>query len=137
MSTEQIDLRAVVDRLEALDADQDHVGGECFIADYLQRAGCQRLNPDATVYGLTLHQTMKLLKDWGCPAFDPAQTPRGLNTPNVLPPVRCPLLIATPDPLGRLRAAERTSHLTDKNGQMEYELADGRKIKGRFSWTYP
>ena len=56
------------------------------------------------------------------------------NPPERLPPVDCPLLIQSP--AGTVRA-ERTSHLQDKAGQMEYRLDDGSIITGRYAWTYP
>ncbi len=54
----------------------------------------------------------------------------------MLPPVACPILIRLP--IGDTREVERTTHLTDKNGQMEYRcLRGGGLYHGRFEWTYP
>lgn len=56
------------------------------------------------------------------------------NRAALLPPVGCPLVVYID---GQTYRAERTNHLTDKTGQMEYRLASGDIISGRFSWTYP
>jgi hypothetical protein len=58
-----------------------------------------------------------------------------LNPPELLPPVGCPLLIQVEE--ARTVRASRTSHIADKNRQMEYLLSDGSRITGRFWWTYP
>lgn len=57
-----------------------------------------------------------------------------LNNPGALPPVGCPLLIEVGNVIV---PAERTGHVTDKDNQLEYVLADESKIIGRFKWTYP
>lgn len=60
-----------------------------------------------------------------------------VNEPHLnhhLPPVRCPLLIQVD---GKLLHAERTGFVASKGSDMEYELADGRLIMGRYRWTYP
>ena len=56
------------------------------------------------------------------------------NRAALLPPVGCPLVIKID---GAVVHAERTNHLTDKTGQMEYRLATGDIISGRFMWSYP
>lgn len=58
-----------------------------------------------------------------------------LNSANQLPPVDCPLLIEIQP--GHLVAASRTSFITKRNREMDYLLADGRTITGRYRWTYP
>lgn len=60
--------------------------------------------------------------------------PFKMNSPGVLPPVDCPLLIFKDD---RLMKAKRTSFIEKKNRDMEYELDDGSLIVGRYPWTYP
>lgn len=58
------------------------------------------------------------------------------NSPSMLPPVACPILIRLP--IGDTREVERTTHLNDKNGQMEYRcMRGGGLYHGRFEWTYP
>ena len=54
--------------------------------------------------------------------------------PEHLPPVGCPLVICVD---GVVLRAERISHLADKAGQMDYDLAGGQVIRGRFEWSYP
>ena len=56
------------------------------------------------------------------------------NNPERLPPVACPLVINVN---GEAVRATRISHLSDKNGQMDYRLAAGDVIRGRFPWSYP
>ena len=56
------------------------------------------------------------------------------NRAALLPPVGCPLVIYID---GQIYQAERTNHLTDKAGQMEYQLGGGQVIRGRFEWSYP
>jgi len=56
------------------------------------------------------------------------------NRAALLPPVGCPLVIKV---AGHVLRAERTNHLTDKSGQMEYVLMAGQLITGRFEWSYP
>ena len=56
------------------------------------------------------------------------------NRAALLPPVGCPLVILVD---GASLRAERTNHLTDKAGQMDYALAGGQVIRGRFEWSYP
>lgn len=58
-----------------------------------------------------------------------------LNPPDQLPPVDCPLLIKLDD--GSVVQAERTSHIQHRGLQMDYRLADGTTITGRFAWTFP
>jgi len=57
-----------------------------------------------------------------------------LNRPEHLPPVGCPLLIGVGDMLLRV---ERTWFIEDRTRMMEYVTEDGRKITGRYYWTYP
>ena len=56
------------------------------------------------------------------------------NRAALLPPVGCPLVIYID---GQIYHAERTNHLTDKAGQMDYQLSGGHVIRGRFEWSYP
>lgn len=56
------------------------------------------------------------------------------NRAALLPPVGCPLVIKV---AGHVLRAERTSHLSDKSGLMDYKLSDGKVIQGRFEWSYP
>lgn len=56
------------------------------------------------------------------------------NSADLLPPVGCPLLILAN---GRSQRAERTRHVAERGQGMEYRLANGRLITGRFAWTYP
>jgi len=63
------------------------------------------------------------------------------NNPGMLPPVGCPLVIRVgqrPGPAIILKV-ERTRHLVDRNGQMEYRSlrVPGAVYHGRFEWTYP
>lgn len=58
-----------------------------------------------------------------------------LNPPGNLPPVDCPLLIKLDD--GQLVEAQRTGFIENRSRQMDYLLADGTPITGRFPWTYP
>ncbi|QNJ57367.1 hypothetical protein Dolphis_61 [Pseudomonas phage Dolphis] len=58
-----------------------------------------------------------------------------LNHSDKLPPVDCPLLIKLDD--GSLVEAQRVSHIQHRGLQMDYRLADGTTITGRFAWTYP
>lgn len=76
--------------------------------------------------------------DYGIRLLDPLrnwQQYEHLNSASSLPPVACPIVIKVPGQ-GILRA-ERTGFVTHKDNQMEYILADGSKIIGRFCWTYP
>lgn len=57
-----------------------------------------------------------------------------LNSPDVLPPVSCPIIIQIP--CGKLVRAERTRHIEQRNRDMEYRLEDGRVVVGRYRWTY-
>ena len=58
------------------------------------------------------------------------------NNPGMLPPVNCPLVIRLDT--GSIRHVERTTHLTEKNGDMEYrERLSGLVYRGRFAWSYP
>lgn len=63
------------------------------------------------------------------------QSPVHLNPAGDLPPVNCPLLIEL-EP-GVLVHAERTRFISDRNRDMEYLLASGKVVHGRFAWTYP
>lgn len=56
------------------------------------------------------------------------------NSPDLLPPVDCPLLILAN---GRTMLAERTKHVAERGQVMEYRLASGRLVTGRLRWTYP
>lgn len=60
------------------------------------------------------------------------------NKPERLPPVACPLVINVN---GRAVRATRISHISDKNGQMDYLIDNGSarpvEITGRFPWSYP
>ena len=58
-----------------------------------------------------------------------------LNPAELLPPVDCPLLIEV-EP-GRLVQAARTGFVESRDREMEYRLADGSMIVGRYRWTYP
>lgn len=58
-----------------------------------------------------------------------------LNPAEQLPPVDCPLLIEV-EP-GRLVQAARTRFVESRDREMEYRLADGTTLVGRFRWTYP
>jgi len=58
-----------------------------------------------------------------------------LNSPEHLPPVNCPIVIALP--CGKIMKAERTSFIADRSRDMEYRLESGETIKGRYRWTYP
>lgn len=57
-----------------------------------------------------------------------------LNPADQLAPVECPLLIEVD---GKLVRAMRTSHIESRDREMEYQLAGGEIILGRFRWTYP
>ena len=72
------------------------------------------------------------------------------NSESSLPPVDCPLVIWVDPPpranpvmpwsvvrVGGAVPAVRTGFLDDKTRDMEYRLADGSTITGRFRWTYP
>lgn len=58
-----------------------------------------------------------------------------LNPVDHLPPVETPLLIELAP--GRLMAATRTGFIEKRDREMEYLLANGTTIVGRFPWTYP
>ncbi|MCQ4311741.1 hypothetical protein NAV33_07505 [Pseudomonas stutzeri] len=60
--------------------------------------------------------------------------PVHLNPADQLPPVACPLLIHVE---GELIRAERTAFIASRERAMVYQLEDGRRIEGRFPWTYP
>ena len=62
------------------------------------------------------------------------EEPAHLNDPSTLPPVGCPLLIEVG---GALVKARRTGFIAERGRQMEYQLADGTTITGRYRWTYP
>lgn len=79
---------------------------------------------------LVLHRRVETLLD----AVVTTVTPVHLNPAGLLPPVGCPLLIKV---AGHLEPAERTGIIADKGSDMEYRLADGLIIHGRFPWTYP
>ena len=57
-----------------------------------------------------------------------------LNSSDVLPPVGCPLLIELSH---ILVPATRTGFIKSKSAEMEYRLANGCLIHGRYRWTYP
>ncbi len=57
-----------------------------------------------------------------------------LNSSGVLPPVTCPLMIEVGD---ALVPATRTGFIANKSADMEYRLANGCLIHGRYRWTYP
>lgn len=61
-------------------------------------------------------------------------SPDHFNPPSMLPPVGCPLLLLIGT--GAVVKAERVTYLTDRDGMMDYRLADGSVITGRFWWTY-
>jgi hypothetical protein len=85
----------------------------------------------------------RLLQQWRCEdcgvwLLDPFRNREQydhLNPASSLPPVACPIVIELPGQ--GLKRAERTGFVTHKDNQMEYALADGSKIIGRFRWTYP
>lgn len=79
---------------------------------------------------LVLHQQVEALTN--CVVV--ATVPVHLNPPGLLPPVGCPLLVKV---AGHLERAERTGIIADKTSEMEYRLADGLVVHGRFPWTYP
>ena len=57
-----------------------------------------------------------------------------VNSSDLLPPVGCPLLIEIGDVLVQ---ATRTGFIKSKSADMEYRLANGCLIHGRYRWTYP
>lgn len=57
-----------------------------------------------------------------------------LNSSGNLPPVDCPLLIEVGE---ALVPATRTGFIATKSADMEYRLANGCLIHGRYRWTYP
>ena len=57
-----------------------------------------------------------------------------LNSSDVLPPVESPLLIEIGNVLVQ---ATRTGFIKSKSADMEYRLANGCLIHGRYRWTYP
>lgn len=57
-----------------------------------------------------------------------------LNSSGVLPPVSCPLLIEVGE---ALVPATRTGFIAKKSDDMEYRLANGCLIHGRYRWTFP
>lgn len=57
-----------------------------------------------------------------------------LNPADQLPPVACPLVIEVD---GQLIRAERTEFVQHRGHDMNYRLADGSVLRGRFAWTYP
>ena len=56
------------------------------------------------------------------------------NSPDLLPPVGCPLLLSVG---GYLVRAERMSHISSRKDRMDYLTSTGEIISGRFAWTYP
>lgn len=56
------------------------------------------------------------------------------NSPCVLPPVDCPLVIRF---MGRVWRVERTAHIDSKDRLMVYRVNDTWTVRGRFEWTYP
>lgn len=85
----------------------------------------------------------RLSRLWRCDAYgvwplDPLRNQQQydhLNSAGSLPPVACPIMIELPGQ--GLKRAERTGFVAHKDNQLEYILADGSKIIGRFRWTYP
>lgn len=57
------------------------------------------------------------------------------NPPERLPPVGCPLVIRLDDHVTMW--VERTSHIADRAGQMEYRARNGMLLTGRYFWSYP
>lgn len=57
-----------------------------------------------------------------------------LNSPGMLPPVDCPLVILVD---GELLRAIRPSFVQHKGAEITYQLTDGAEIVGRFPWSYP
>lgn len=57
-----------------------------------------------------------------------------LNPPEQLAPVGCWLLLHVS---GELVHGRRTSHVQKKGREMEYQLADGTHVTGKFWWTAP
>ena len=69
------------------------------------------------------------------------------NSPDILPPVDCPILIKGNFKYSHI-LVERTTHLTDRSQEMVYRmLAEDRRprlvngdeltVRGRFFWSYP
>lgn len=56
------------------------------------------------------------------------------NAAELLPPVDCPLVILV---AGVAAQAERVGHIPNRNADMDYRLATGQMVTGRFPWTYP
>lgn len=56
------------------------------------------------------------------------------NSPERLPPVGCPIVINSN---GVALKAYRTNYLKQKSGDMDYRLASGEVIRGRYQWSYP
>lgn len=76
------------------------------------------------------------------PISEPANLPQYademMNSPGLLPPVSCPLVIAVDTPEGpRYYKATRLEYLSQKDRAMKYLLDGGTEISGRFEWTYP
>ena len=70
------------------------------------------------------------------------------NSPSMLPPVECPLLIlvdgdgvlvdGVPTRVAKeVIRATRHTFVTTKSAEIEYVADDGRVLRGRFPWTYP
>lgn len=56
------------------------------------------------------------------------------NAEDALPPVDCPLLILVDNQTVR---AQRPRFAQSRGDDLEYHLADGTVLTGRFPWTYP
>lgn len=58
------------------------------------------------------------------------------NSPSQLPPVDTDLLILVEGVENPIRV-KRTAYIQTKDDIMEYVTPKGRKLYGRFPWTYP
>lgn len=56
-----------------------------------------------------------------------------LNPASVLPPTRTPLLIEFN---GELVKVERTTHVSDRDHDLDYITETGAHISGKYRWTY-
>ncbi|MDY0191016.1 MAG: hypothetical protein RBR22_09815 [Desulfuromonas sp.] len=59
-----------------------------------------------------------------------------LNHASTLPPTDTPLLILIPSS-GALLEVKRTSHVSNREHDLEYVTENGTIITGRYRWTYP
>lgn len=56
------------------------------------------------------------------------------NSPDVLPPVGCPIVLR----IGcAVVQAERTAHIERRDREMTYKLPGGQVLTGRYEWSYP